>query len=133
MSITLAQGPTLTVDERDEHAGAVFAQQCREISVIIADMVIERAKSMGSLVCPSPCSVIPPCMHLPAVCAERTHIHMRTRTTVTNSSQVDGRHSQKDINSLTSTCGFILYLPPALLTLFSRAKTLSFGSRLTEC
>lgn len=43
MSITLAQGPTLTVDERDEHAGAVFAQQCREISVIIADMVIERA------------------------------------------------------------------------------------------
>lgn len=62
----------------------------------------------------------PPCMHLPVVCAQRTHIHMRTLTTVTYSSQIDGRHSQKDSDSLTSD--FILYLPPALLTLLSRAK-----------
>lgn len=47
---------------------------------------------------------------------------MRTLTTVTYSSQVDGRHSQKDIDLLTGTCDFMLYLPPALLSLFSRAE-----------
>lgn len=47
---------------------------------------------------------------------------MRTVTTVTYSSQVDGRHSQKDIDLLTGTCDFILYLPAALLSLLSRAE-----------
>lgn len=79
--------------------------------MIIADVVIKSAR-LGSLLCPSASSVIPPA-------CTWTHIHMRTLTTVTNSSQIDGRHSQ-DTDSLTSD--FILYLPPALLTLLSRAK-----------
>lgn len=48
---------------------------------------------------------------------------MRTLMTVTYGSQVDGRHCQKDIDLLTGTCDFILYLPPALLSLFSRANS----------
>ena len=47
---------------------------------------------------------------------------MRTFTTVKHSSRVNGRHSQKDIDLLTGTCDFILYLLPALLSLFSRTK-----------
>lgn len=79
--------------------------------MIIADVVIKSAR-LGSLLCPSASSVIPPA-------CTWTHIHMRTLTTVTNSSLIDGRHSQ-DTDSLTSD--FILYLPPALLTLLSWAK-----------
>lgn len=47
---------------------------------------------------------------------------MRTFTTVKHSSRINGRHSQKDIGLLTGTCDFILYLLPALLSLFSRTK-----------
>lgn len=92
----------------------------------------ETRRITGSLVCPSPFSVNTPnpsppphafawCMRL----KKKRTFYMGTLTTLTNrtnSSQVDGKHSQRDIDLLGGTFDLILYLPPALLSLFSRAK-----------